>query len=82
MKYEVKKMVLESFDAMIETTFRIEDVLIKKGILTKNGNKKNKAKDKGKNTYWNKNKQVVNDGVVYSSKHKVQVVINLACANQ
>ena len=38
MKYEVKKMVFESFDAMIETAFRIEDVLKEQGILTKNGN--------------------------------------------
>ena len=35
MKYEVKKMVFESFDTMIEAAFRIEDVLREQGILTK-----------------------------------------------
>ena len=39
MKYEVTKMVFESFDTMIEATFRIEDVFKEKGILTKNGKK-------------------------------------------
>ena len=68
MKFEVKKMVFKSFDAMIETTFRIEDVLKEKGILNKNGNNNNNFTDKGKNTYWNKNKQVVNDGVLGSLK--------------
>lgn len=89
MKYKVKKMVFESFDTMIEATFIIEDVLREKGILTKNGNNnnngqnnKNNNKDKGKNTYLNKKKQVVNDGVVDSSKRKDQVVLHLASANQ
>ena len=88
-KYEVKKMVLESFDAMIETAFRIEDVLKEQGILTKNGNNNthgqtnnNNNKDKRKNTYQKKNKQVVNDGVVDSSKPQDQVVLHLASANQ
>ena len=76
MMYEVKKMVFESFDTMIEAAFRIEDVLRKQSILTKNGNNKNNGhnnnnnKDKGKNINQNKNKQVVNDGVVDSSNPK------------
>lgn len=88
MKYEVNKMVFESFDAMIEATFRIEDVLKEQGILTKNGNNKNNGqnnnnnKDKGKNTYWNKNKKVVNDRFLDSSKPKDQVFLHLASANQ
>ena len=41
MKYEFKKMAFESFDAMIETTFRIEDVLKEQGILKKFGNNNN-----------------------------------------
>ena len=88
MKYEVKKMVFEYFDTMIEATFRIEDVLREQGILTKNGNKNNNGqinnnnkKDKGKNTYQNTNKQVVNDGVVDSSKPKDQAILHLASAN-
>ena len=72
---------------MVEVTFRIEDVLREKGILTKNGNnnngqKNNNKKDKEKDTYWNKNKQVVNDGVMDSSKPKDQVVLHLASVNQ
>ena len=89
MKYEVKKMVFESFDTMIEDAFRIEDVLRDQDILTKNGNnnnngqnKKNNNKDKGKNTYWNKKKQVVNDGVLDSSKPNNQAVLCLASDNQ
>ena len=41
MKYEVKKMVFESFDTMVKALFRIEDVLREQGILTKNGNNNN-----------------------------------------
>ena len=80
MKYKVKKMFFDSFHTMVEVAFRIVDVLREQGILTKNGNKNNK--DKGKNINWNKNKQVVNDGVVDSSKLKDQAVLHLASANQ
>ena len=58
MWYEVKKMVFEFFDTMVETTFRIEDVLKEQGIFTKHGNNKNNSqnnnnpkKDKGKNFF-------------------------------
>ena len=72
-RYEFKKMVFESFDMMVETIFRIEDVLKEQGIFAKHGNnnnngQNNKNKDKWKNTYWNKYKKVVNDEVVDSSK--------------
>ena len=43
-------MVFESFDMMIEITFRIEDVLKEQGILTKHGNKKNKNGQNKQNT--------------------------------
>ena len=84
---EVKKMVFESFDMMVETTFRIEDVLKEQRILTKHGNNNNNGqsnnnKDKGKNSYQNINKQVVNDGVVNSSKSNDQGVPHLVSANQ
>ena len=89
MKYEVKKMVFESFDTMVEAIFRIEYVLREQGIMTKNGknnkngqNKNNNNKDKGKNTYSNKNKQVVNDGILESSKPKDEVVLYFSRANQ
>ena len=36
-KYKFKKMVFESFDTMVEATFRIEDFLREQGILKKNG---------------------------------------------
>ena len=73
LRYEVRKMVFNSFDTMVEIACRIEDVLKEQGILAKqsnnnNGqNNNNNNKDK-KNSYWNKNKQVVNDRVVDSSQ--------------
>lgn len=89
LQYEVKKMVFDSFDTMVETACRIEDVLREHGILTKHGNNNNNSqnnnnsnKDKGKNQYWNKNKQVVNDGVMDSSQHKDQHVLHLSSTVQ
>lgn len=87
MWYEVKKIVFESFDMMVEKTFRIEDVLKEQGILAKHGNNNNNGqsnnnKDKGKHSYWNRNKQVVNDGVLDSSKYNDQGVLHLVSANQ
>ena len=72
---------------MVEATFRVEDVLREQGFLTKHANNNNSRqnnnnKDKGKNSYWNRNKQVVNDRVVDSSKPNDQVVLHLASANQ
>ena len=86
MWYEVKKMVFESFDMMVETTFRIKDILKEQGILAKHGNSKNNGQsnnneDKGKNSCWNRNKKVVNDGVVDSSKSNDQFVPHLVSAN-
>lgn len=83
MWYEVTKMVFNSFDTMVETTCRIEDVLSEQGILTRHRHNNNNAnKDKGKNAHWNKNKQVVNDGVVDSSQPKDQVVLHLSSVVQ
>lgn len=81
MRYEIKKIVFTSFDTMIDTACRIEDVLKEQGILTRHNNNTNNGqhnnKDKGKNNNWNKNKQVVNDGVVDSSQSRDQSVLNL-----
>ena len=87
MQYKVKKMVFQSFDSMVEITYRIEDVLKEQGILAKQGNNNNNGhnknnKDKGKKSYWNRKKQVVNDGFVDSSKPIDQVVLLLISANQ
>ena len=49
MKYEVKKMVFESFGTMIEVAFIIEDVLREQGILTKNGNNNNNGQNNNNN---------------------------------
>ena len=90
MWFEVRKMVLYSFDTMVETTCRTEDVLKGQGILTKYGrnnnnsgqNNNNPNKDKGKNSHWNRNKQVVNDGVVDSSKPNDQAILHLSSVVQ
>ena len=55
---------------MVESAYHIEDVSFKKGdIVVKKDNTNNRnGKDKGKP--WNKNKYVVNDGVVDTPKTK------------
>ena len=60
-------------------------ILKEQGILAKHGNnnnngQSNNTKDKGKNSYWNRNK-VVNNGVVYSSKSNDQGVLHFVSAN-
>lgn len=46
---------------MVETAFRIKDVLKEQGILAKHGNnnngQSNNNKDKGNNSHWNRNKK-------------------------
>lgn len=76
-------MIFNSFDNMVKTACRIEDVLKEQGILTRHGNNNNNGqnnnnsnKDKGKNVHWNKNKQVVNDGVLDSPQPKDQGVLH------
>lgn len=57
MRYEVRKMVFDSFDTMVDTACCIEDVLKEQGILTKQNNNNhsqnnnNNHKDKGKNLH-------------------------------
>ena len=53
---------------MVESAYRIEDVAIRKGDIVLNWDTRNHGKDKGKP--WNKNKYVVNDGVVNTPKPK------------
>ena len=64
---------------MVESAYRIEDVAIKKGdiIINKDKNNNGNGKDKGKP--WNKNKYLVNDGVVDTPKAK-ELALNLSNA--
>ena len=47
---------------MVDSAYRIEDVAIRKGDIVLNWDTRNPGKDKNKP--WNKNKYIVNDGVV------------------
>ena len=53
---------------MVESAYRIEDVTIRKGDIVLNQDTRNHGKDRGKP--WNKNKYIVNDGVVDNPKPK------------
>ena len=53
---------------MVESAYHIEDVAIKKGDIVINQDIKGNGKDKNKS--WNKNKYVVNNGVVDIPKAK------------
>ncbi len=55
---------------MVESAYRIEDVAIKKGDITINKDRINNGNSKDKGKPWNKNKYVVNDGVVDTPKTK------------
>ena len=55
---------------MVESAYRIEDVAIKKGDIVINKDKTNNGSGKDKGKPWNKNKYVVNDGVVDTPKTK------------
>ena len=55
---------------MVESAYRIEDVVIKKGDIVVNKDKTNNGNGKDKGKPWNKNKYVVNDGVVDTPKTK------------
>ena len=61
---------------MVESAFCIEDVSIKKGEITINKDKSN-GNWKDKNISWNKNKYVVNDGVMDIPQTK-EPIFNLA----
>ena len=49
---------------MVESAYRTRDVAIKKGDIVINKDKNNNRNSKEKGKPWNKNKYVVNDGVV------------------
>ena len=55
---------------MVESAYHIEDVAIKKGDIVINKDKANNGNGKDKGKPWNKNKYVVNDGVVNTPKTK------------
>ena len=57
---------------MVESVYRIEDVAIKKGNIVINKDKNNNGNGKDKGKPWNKNKYLVNDGVVDTPNTKEQ----------
>ena len=59
---------------MVESAYQIEDVAIRKGDIVLNRDTRNHGKDRGKP--WNKNKYIVNDGVVDTPKPK-ELAFNL-----
>ena len=62
---------------MVESAYHIEDVAIKRGDIVINKEKSNNGNGKDKGHPWNKNKSVVNDGVVDAPKTK-EPVFNLS----
>ena len=76
--YDLRKKIYLTFNDMVESAFRIEDVAIKKGEITISKDKSN-GNWKDKNKSWNKNKYVVNNGVVDVPQSK-EPIFNLASA--
>ena len=75
---EIGKWVFETFHNMVETTFRIEDVLKNQGIIKHNNNKSNNNNgNKNRITYYKGNQHVVNDGVVDAPKSNDQAIYKL-----
>ena len=66
--FDLRKKLFTSFNDMVESAYRIEDVAIKKGDIIINKDKSNNGNGKDKGKPWNKNKYVVNDGVVDTPK--------------
>ena len=66
--YDLRKKPFTSFDDMVESAYWIEDVSIRKGDIVLNWDTRNHGRDKNKP--WNKNKYIVNDGVVDTPKPK------------
>ena len=66
--YYLRKQLFSSFNDMVERTYHIEDVSIRKEDIIINRDTRGNGKDKNKP--WNKNKYVVNDGVVDVPKAK------------
>lgn len=62
---------------MIKSAYRIEDVAIRKGDIVLNKDKYGNGNGKDKNKPWNKNKYVVNDGLVDAPKTK-ELAFNLS----
>lgn len=69
---------------MVERTYRIEDVVVKKGDIILNKDKNGNRNRKYKGKPWNKNKYIVNDGVVDAPKTKESTfnLSNCICATK
>ena len=85
MSYRVQLQCLPTFKKLIENSVKIEEAMVFKGELklyTKdnrtflNNNNSNNNNDQSK--YWNKNKNILNDGVVDNKNIKItQPILNL-----
>ena len=85
MSYRVHLQCPPNFKKLIENGVKIEEAMVKKGELklymkdngnSSNHNNSNNNNDRSK--YWNKNKNVVNDGVVDNKNIKTtQPILNL-----
>ena len=77
--FDLRKYFVTTFNTMVESAYHIEDVAIKKGDIVINKDKVKNKNDKDKGKPWNKNKYVVNDGVVDTPKTK-ELAFNLSNA--
>ena len=79
LRNEIGKWVFETFHNMVETTFRIENVLKNQGIIKHNSKKSNNNNgNKNRSTYYKGNQHVVNDGVVDAPNSNDRVVYKLS----
>ena len=68
--YGLTKKLFTTFDDMVERANHIEDVSIKRGDILLNNDENDNGNMKDKCKAWNKNKYVVNDGVLDDPKTK------------
>ena len=68
--YDLRKDLFSSFNDMIERMYCIENVIIKNGNIVINRDTRGNGNGKDKSKSWNKNRYVINDGVVYVPKAK------------
>ena len=68
--YGLMKQLFTKFNDMVERANHIEDVSIKRGDIVLNNDENDNGNMKDRSKPWNKNKYVVNDGVLDDPKTK------------
>lgn len=71
--YDLRKSCLSTFKEVIENGLATKKVLIEKGTIKLFKDNKDESKGKDKPYLWNKNKNMVNDGVVDSNMIKLEM---------